>query len=64
LRPFNLTLMLGIAGFTSSRRIRGARLAFPSALAAAAGAAVVCAVVIVAGGSSRCRGADPFHRCR
>jgi putative ABC transport system permease protein len=46
--------MLGVAAYTSSRRIRGVRLAFPSALAAiAAGAAVVCAVVLATGALPR-----------
>jgi putative ABC transport system permease protein len=54
LAPLYLLLMLGVAAYTSSRRIRGVRLAFPSALAAiAAGAAVVCAVVLATGALPR-----------
>jgi putative ABC transport system permease protein len=54
LAPLYLTLMLCVAAYTSSRRIRGVRLAFPSALAAiAAGAVTVSAVVIVTGALPR-----------
>jgi putative ABC transport system permease protein len=54
LAPLYLALMLGVAAYTSSRRIRGVRRAFPSALIAiAGGAAVVCAVVILTGALPR-----------
>jgi putative ABC transport system permease protein len=54
LAPLYLALMLTVAAYTSSRRIRGVRLAFPSALVAiTAGAAVVCAVVILTGALPR-----------
>lgn len=50
LAPLYLALMLAVAAYTSSRRIRGVRLAFPSALSAiGAGAVAVCAVVIATG---------------
>jgi putative ABC transport system permease protein len=54
LAPLYLGLMLGVAAYTSSRRIRGVHHAFPSALIAiAGGAAVVCAVVIATGALPR-----------
>jgi ABC-type iron transport system FetAB permease component len=43
LAPFYLAAMVGIAAYTSSRRLRHVRLAFGSAVAAiSAGATVVC----------------------
>jgi putative ABC transport system permease protein len=54
LAPFYLALMLAVAAYTSSRRIRGVRGAFPSALIAiTGGAAVVCAVVLLSGALPR-----------
>jgi len=48
LAPLYLALMLGVAAYTSSRRIRGVRRAFlASAIAIAGGATTVCAVVII-----------------
>jgi putative ABC transport system permease protein len=54
LAPLYLALMLGVAAYTSSRRLRGVRRVFPSALIGiAGGAAVVCAVVILTGALPR-----------
>ena len=54
LAPLYLALMVGIAAYTSSRRLRGVRRAFVSAvIAIAAGAATVCAIVIVTGALPR-----------
>jgi UDP-glucose/iron transport system permease protein len=54
LAPLYLALMVGVAAYTSSRRIRGVRLAFPSAVVAiTGGAVVVCAVVIATGALPR-----------
>ena len=54
LAPVYLTLMVGVAAYTSSRRLRGVPHAFGSAaVAIAIGAATVCAVVIVTGALPR-----------
>ena len=54
LAPVYLALMVGVAAYTSSRRLRGVPHAFGSAAAAIAiGAATVCAVVIVSGALPR-----------
>lgn len=54
LAPLYLVLMLGVAAWTTSRRLRGVRVAFLSALAAiAAGALVVTAVVLATGALPR-----------
>jgi putative ABC transport system permease protein len=54
LSPLYLALMVGVAAYTSSRRIRGVHRAYTSAtVAIAAGAAVVCGVVILSGALAR-----------
>ncbi len=54
LAPVYLTLMVGVAAYTSSRRLRGVPHAFGSAaVAIAIGATTVCAVVIVTGALPR-----------
>jgi putative ABC transport system permease protein len=54
LAPLYLVLMVGVAAYTSSRRLRGVPRAFSSAaFAIAAGAATVCAVVILTGALPR-----------
>lgn len=54
LAPLYLALMVGVAAYTSSRRLRGVRHVFRCAvLAIAAGAATVCAVVILTGALPR-----------
>jgi putative ABC transport system permease protein len=54
LAPLYLALMVGIAAYTSSRRLRGVHRAFSSAVVAIAiGAATVCAIVILTGALPR-----------
>ncbi|MGZ4590856.1 MAG: ABC transporter permease [Actinomycetes bacterium] len=54
LAPLYLAVMVGVAAYTSSRRLRGVRSAFPSAAAAiAAGAVAVTAVVVATGALPR-----------
>jgi putative ABC transport system permease protein len=54
LAPLYLTLMVGVAAYTSSRRLRGVQRAFSSAaFAIAVGAATVCTVVILTGALPR-----------
>jgi putative ABC transport system permease protein len=54
LAPFYLLLMVGVAAYTSSRRLRGVRIALPSAAAAiVSGTAVVTGVVVATGALPR-----------
>ena len=51
LAPLYLAVMVGVAAYTSSRRLRGVRSGFPSAAAAIAAGAVAVTVVVVASGA-------------
>ncbi|MGZ4597595.1 MAG: ABC transporter permease, partial [Actinomycetes bacterium] len=54
LAPLYLAVMVGVAAYTSSRRLRGVRSGFPSAAAAiAVGAVAVTAVVVATGALPR-----------